>query len=159
MILPGIAWGFYTLAGKKSQNPLSDTTFNFLRTVPLCLLLFMMTFQEMALSKEGVILAVLSGALASGIGYTIWYTALKELSATQAASSQLLVPIIATIGGVIFASENLSSRLIISSLMILGGIFIIVLGKKNALRSNNSCLLYTSPSPRDKRQSRMPSSA
>lgn len=81
------------------------------------------------LSIKGVILAVLSGAVASGIGYTIWYTALGGLSAVQAAVVQLLVPVIAAAGGVLFVSEAISLRLLISAIMILGGILIVISGK------------------------------
>lgn len=129
MMSAGVAWGLYTLAGKGSENPLSDTAFNFFRSIPLVVILIAITFQHAALSQKGVVLAVLSGGVASGIGYTIWYMALKGLTATQAAVMQLLVPVIAAIGGVIFANEVLSLRLALSSLMILGGILAVVFGK------------------------------
>ena len=129
MTVAGIAWGFYTLAGKGSGNPLSDTAYNFFRTLPLVVILIAVTFQHAALSQKGVVLAVLSGSIASGVGYTSWYMALKGLSGSQAAVVQLLVPVIAAIGGVLFANENFSLRLALSALMILGGILAVVLGK------------------------------
>lgn len=129
MTVAGIAWGIYTLKGRGSDDPLMDTTYNFLRTVPFVIILAIFTVQNTQLSSEGVFLAVLSGGIASGIGYTIWYIALGGLSATQAAVVQLLVPVIAAFGGVIFVSEAISLRLTLSAFMILGGILLVVLGR------------------------------
>ena len=129
MMVSGIAWGIYTLKGRESTNPLMDTTYNFIRTIPPVLILLIMTIQDANYTSEGVLLAVLSGAIASGIGYTIWYVALTGLTATQAAVLQLLVPVIAAAGGIIFVSEAVSMHLIISGSMILGGILIVILGR------------------------------
>lgn len=129
MAAAGIAWGIYTLKGRGSQNPLMDTAYNFLRTIPLVILLTIITVSNASYSSEGILLALLSGGITSGIGYTIWYIALGGLSATQAAVLQLLVPIIAAFGGVIFAAEAITGRLTISAAMVLGGILIVVLGK------------------------------
>ena len=129
MTLSGIAWGIYTLKGRDSQNPLLDTTYNFIRTMPLVLVLVLLTINDMHFSSEGILLAVIAGGLTSGIGYTIWYIALTGLTSTQAAVIQLSVPIIAAIGGVIFVSETITARLIISSIVVLGGILMVVLGK------------------------------
>ena len=106
-----------------------DTAFNFLRTVPFVIILAIITIKYAHYSSEGILLAVLSGGITSGIGYIIWYIALSSLSVTQAAVLQLLVPVIAAVGGVIFVSESISFRLVISSIMILGGILIVVLGR------------------------------
>jgi drug/metabolite transporter (DMT)-like permease len=127
MTIAGIAWGFYTLMGKGSENPLADTTFNFTRTIPFVIILAIFTISYLELSVKGIILAVLSGAIASGIGYTIWYTALRGLSSTQAAVVQLLVPVIAAIGGVVFISEAITLHLIISSILILGGVTLVLI--------------------------------
>ncbi len=129
MSLAGVAWGFYTLAGRGSVNPLCDTTFNFLRTLPLVIILVVITIQYANISQKGIFFAVLSGGVASGIGYTIWYTALGGLSAIQAAVVQLLVPVIAAVGGVVFADEIFSFRLVLSSIIILGGILAVILGR------------------------------
>jgi drug/metabolite transporter (DMT)-like permease len=129
MTISGIAWGIYTLKGRGSKKPLADTTKNFYLTTPLFIALALLTFQESDLSTEGVLLAIASGAIASGMGYTIWYIALGGLSATQAGVVQLLVPVIAAFGGVIFVSESISLRLTISALFILGGVLIVVLGR------------------------------
>ncbi len=129
MSVAGVAWGFYTLAGKGSESPLSDTAYNFLRTLPLVIILIVVTNQNASLSQKGILLAVLSGGIASGLGYTIWYIALGGLSTIQAAAVQLLVPVIAAIGGVLFTNEMFSLRLATSSVMILGGITAVILGK------------------------------
>ncbi|SON52523.1 DMT family transporter [Vibrio tapetis] len=129
MTLSGVAWAFYTLAGRGSTFPLRDTAFNFLRTVPLIAVLLVTTIYTSALTHEGIVLAVLSGSVASGVGYTLWYSALKGLSTTQAAVVQLLVPVIAAIGGVVFVDEPFSLRLLISTALILGGILTVVLSK------------------------------
>jgi len=134
MTISGIAWGIYTLKGRDSINPLMDTAYNFIRTIPPVTILFIITIQDATYSLEGVLLAVLSGAIASGIGYTMWYVALAGLSATQASVLQLLVPIIAAAGGIIFVSEAISLRLIVSSIMILGGILVVVLGRYYFIR-------------------------
>lgn len=130
MSLAGAAWGFYTLAGRGSPNPLSDTTYNFIRTLPFLVVLLVFKIQDSRLSVEGIILAVVSGGIASGIGYTIWYMALNGLSAIQASVVQLLVPVIAALGGVLFAAEHLSVRLVLSSVLILGGVLTVIIGKR-----------------------------
>ena len=132
MGLAGIAWGFYTLRGKGSEHPLADTTGNFLRTIPFVLLASLPFIFQLKLSPKGILFAVLSGAIASGIGYSVWYAALKYHTATRAAILQLSVPVIAAIGGLIFLSEVISMRLIIASCLILGGIGLVVLTKSRA---------------------------
>ncbi|MFT7315323.1 MAG: drug/metabolite transporter (DMT)-like permease [Paraglaciecola sp.] len=125
MTVSGAAWALYTLQGRTSMNPVGDTAYNFLRTSPFVIILMAVTFQDAHLSQQGVLLAVLSGAIASGAGYAVWYIALQGLSITQAAVIQLFVPVIAAIGGVLFANEIISLRLVVSSVMVLGGILIV----------------------------------
>ncbi len=129
MATAGIAWGIYTVKGQASQNPVSDTTYNFLRTLPLVLILVMVTFPYARLSNEGILLAVLSGAITSGIGYAVWYMALRELSTSKAAVVQLCVPIIAAAGGILFAHETIPQRMLLASVMILGGILMVIMRK------------------------------
>ncbi|MBL4594329.1 MAG: EamA family transporter [Flavobacteriales bacterium] len=129
MAVAGVAWGIYTLKGRSSHNPLMDTAYNFFRTIPLVILVSLFTFSHANYSSEGVLLALLSGGITSGVGYTIWYIALGGLSATQAAVVQLLVPVIAAMGGVMFMSEIITLRLTISAAMVLGGVLMVVLGK------------------------------
>ena len=132
MTTAGIAWGFYTLRGRGSQNPLADTAVNFMYAVPLILVLWVFTFWNIHISVNGIILATFSGALASGVGYVIWYSALRGLTTNRAAIIQLSVPVIAAWGGVIFLSENISLRLWLAGMLILGGIGLSALsrGKK-----------------------------
>ena len=129
MSISGMAWALYTLLGRKSKDALSDTAYNFLRTSPLILALLVFGLNNANISTMGVILAVLSGAIASGIGYYVWYIALAGLSVTQAAVVQLFVPVIAALGGVIFTSEVITLRLIESSGLVLGGILMVILGR------------------------------
>lgn len=127
MSLAGIAWGLYTLAGKGSVSPLHDTAFNFIRTLPLVFILLVVTIQHATTSPQGILLALLSGALASGMGYTLWYVALAGLSAIQAAVVQLLVPVVAAVGGVVLSNEIFSYRLGLSSIIIITGILVVIL--------------------------------
>jgi len=129
MMSAGIAWGFYSLIGQRSREPLSDTTYNFLKTIPFAIILLLMSLPQTSLSTNGVLLAIMSGAVTSGIGYTLWYRVLTKLSTVQASVVQLLVPIIATIGGVLFANELVTMRLFIASGLILGGIIIVMVGR------------------------------
>ena len=133
MILAGVAWGFYTLRGKGSTNPLAETSGNFLRSVPFVVLAALPFYQKFQLSQKGVLFAVLSGAIASGIGYSVWYAALKFHTATRAAVLQLSVPAIAAAGGVIFLAESVSLRLVLASCLILGGIGLVIFGKKKSV--------------------------
>jgi drug/metabolite transporter (DMT)-like permease len=130
MMSAGIAWGFYSLRGKASENPLADTTGNFIRTVPMILIIVLLFLSNIQISTKGIIFAILSGAIASGIGYSIWYRVLKDHTATRAAILQLSVPAIASVGGVIFLAENLSFRIFLASSLILGGILIAIIGKQ-----------------------------
>ncbi len=132
MSLAGLAWGFYTLRGRHSTNPLGDTSGNFLRSVPLVVLVALPFVAQIHLSPKGVLLAVLSGAIASGIGYSVWYAALRFHTTTRAAVLQLTVPAITALGGVIFLSETVSMRLLLASGLILGGIGLVIFGRKKS---------------------------
>ena len=131
MTLSGIAWGMYTILGRNSQDPFKDTAANFKYTAPLVLVLFLATLSSQHISLYGAVLAVASGALASALGYTIWFMALKGLSETEAAVVQLSVPVIAAFGGVFFASEAISMRLIVACVLVLGGIVLVMFGRVN----------------------------
>ncbi len=130
MAAAGIAWGFYTLRGKGSTDPLGDTTGNFIRAVPMVVIVAIPFFAQINLSTRGIVLAVLSGAVASGVGYTVWYLVLKHHTATQAAVLQLAVPVIAAFGGVLLLSEVLNARLMIASALILGGIAMTIFARR-----------------------------
>jgi drug/metabolite transporter (DMT)-like permease len=135
MALSGIAWAIYTLLGRGSKQPIIDTTANFLRTVPFVLLLIFFTVQDVNVTNWGVIYAILSGAVTSAVGYAIWYLVLRDMSVTQAAVVQLLVPILAAVGGVLFVGELISMRLIIASLLVLGGILMVIMGRRYYIKS------------------------
>ena len=136
MTLAGIAWGLYTWRGKISSKPLFATTSNFVRTIPMLLiaLAFINTEGLKSASTEGIVLAVISGAFMSGLGYALWYAVLPHLSASLAAVLQLLVPVIATIGGVIFANESVTLHLILATSGVLGGVLLVVMGRKKIQR-------------------------
>ena len=122
MAAAGISWGVYSLRGRTSINPLTETAGNFVRSVPFAVIVSLVAIRQANLSVSGVLLAATSGALASGVGYAIWYTALKGLSATRAAAVQLSVPVLAAGAGVVFLAETVSVRLVLSAALILGGI-------------------------------------
>jgi drug/metabolite transporter (DMT)-like permease len=124
MTAAGIAWGRYSLRGRRAADPFAETAGNFARVVPLTVLVSVAAFPLARLSVEGAMLAVLSGVLASGLGYVAWYVALTGLTATRAATVQLTVPAIAAAGGVAFLSEPITTRLVASGILILGGVLL-----------------------------------
>jgi len=131
MALSGIAWGIYSIRGKACLSPLRATGFNFIRSlVAIPFLLIVAISHWVGISMQGVVLAVISGAITSGLGYCMWYVAMPLLKNTQAAVVQLCVPIIAALAGVLFLSETLSLRFIIASIVILGAVLVFVLNKK-----------------------------
>ncbi len=129
MAAAGVAWGFYTLRGKGSGDPLGDTAGNFVRSVPMVLIAAVPFLAQISVTTRGAVLAVLSGAVASGVGYTVWYRALRGLTATRAAAVQLSVPVIAAAGGVVLLAEAADVRLLIAGALVLGGIGIVILRK------------------------------
>ena len=129
MLGAGIAWGLYSVRGKEAGDPTRVTAGNFLRTVPFSLVLSILTFESTALNSAGFGYAVASGALASAIGYAIWYTVVPQLKATSASTVQLSVPVIAALGGVVFLAEPITLRLALASVAILGGIMLVIKAK------------------------------
>lgn len=128
MMTAGMAWGVYSLRGKGSGDPASATAGNFLRTVPIALALSLLLLGDAHWDQAGAWYAMASGAVASGIGYAIWFAALPALRATSAATVQLSVPVIAAIGGILFLGESLTLRLVLASATILGGIALVITG-------------------------------
>lgn len=126
MATAGVAWGVYSLRGRGSTEPLRNTAGNFLRTLPLALLLLLAAGRGATWEPRGVLLAAASGALASGLGYAIWYAALPALTATRAALVQLLVPVLAAAGGVALLGEAIPLRLPVAAAMVLGGVALAV---------------------------------
>jgi drug/metabolite transporter (DMT)-like permease len=132
MLGAGTAWGVYSLRGRDAGDPTTITAGNFLRAVPFTAYLSVIMLNKSSLDQAGFWFAVSSGALASGIGYIIWYTALPALKATSAATVQLSVPVIAALGGIVFLGEPVTLRLVLASAAILGGIAMVILEKQYA---------------------------
>lgn len=126
MLGAGVAWGVYSLRGKDSGDPLRVTAGNFARAVPMAMVMGLLTLNHATLDGAGVAYAVASGAVTSGIGYAIWYTALPGLKATHAATIQLSVPVIAAFGGIALLGEPLTLRLVLAAIAILGGIALVI---------------------------------
>ena len=126
MLTAGVAWGAYSLRGRASRDPLATTADNFLRTIPLCLALSLWMWGSTRASAAGMGLAVASGALASGVGYSLWYAALPMLSRTRAAAVQLSVPVLAAIGSVVLLGEAINGRLYAAGAAILIGVWLAV---------------------------------
>jgi drug/metabolite transporter (DMT)-like permease len=133
MLGAGMAWGIYSLRGKGAGDPLQVTAGNFLRAVPIALILSAAMLDDISLQHAaGIGYAIASGALASGLGYAVWYSALPALKASTAATVQLSVPLIAALGGAVLLAEPLSLRLLLASLAILGGIALVILTGQRA---------------------------
>lgn len=133
MLAAGVAWGVYSLRAKGAGDPLQATAGNFLRAVPMAVLVSLIGLANSRLDGWGVALAIASGALASGIGYAIWYTALPLLQSTTAATVQLSVPVIAALGGILLLGEPLTVRLLVAGSAILGGIGLVIACKRTAM--------------------------
>lgn len=136
MSLAGIGWGIYTLAGKRSSNALLSTTANF-GFCSLIVLVFISPWLvvtssalDISMSEQGIIYAVLSGSVASGVGYSLWYYVVKKLNTVVASIAQLSVPVIATLGGVLLLSEPVTMQFVISSTIILVGISLVLVAPK-----------------------------
>lgn len=127
MVVAGVGWGAYSLLGQRTDGALLATSTNFFYCVPIALGVSLVFASGMDVSVEGAVLAAASGALASGVGYAIWYAALAGLTAGGAATVQLSVPVIAAIGGVVFLSEPLSFRLVVASALTIGGIWLVLI--------------------------------
>ena len=134
MVLSGIAWGAYSIQGKLSRNAQADTAYNFLLSLPYLLLLLPIYLAtetiERPLSLDGMLMAVLSGGLTSGLGYWIWYSVLPHLKISMASVLQLSVPLIAAVGGIIWLKEWPDLDFYIASVLILSGIYLV--NKKSA---------------------------
>ncbi len=130
MAIAGVAWGVYSLRGQGVSDPLHATAGNFTLSLVFALPLAAVTVGEWNISLQGLILAIASGALASGLGYAVWYTALRGLSATQAGIVQLLVPVLAALGGVAVLAETISVRLVLSGAIIFAGVTLAILGPR-----------------------------
>ena len=126
MAIAGVAWGGYSLLGKKAADPLQATANNFIYAVPAVVITSLFFLNDFHSSPMGLALAAASGAVASGLGYVVWYAALSSLAATRAATVQLSVPVIAAFGGVLLLAEPITSRLLLASVATLGGVAIVL---------------------------------
>jgi drug/metabolite transporter (DMT)-like permease len=132
MLGAGIAWGIYSLRGKEKKNPATVTAGNFARAVPLAAAVSILFLPRLHLDLAGITYAVISGAITSGVGYVIWYSALPGLKAASAATVQLSVPVLTATGGILLLGEPLTLRYLLASVAILGGIALVVLDKTRA---------------------------
>ena len=132
MLGAGVAWGVYSLRGKAEKNPARATAGNFLRAVPLATIVSVLLLPWVRLDRTGIGYAAISGAIASGLGYVIWYTALSGLKATSAATVQLSVPVLAATGGILLLGEPITFRYLVASIAVLGGIALVVIEKNSA---------------------------
>jgi drug/metabolite transporter (DMT)-like permease len=127
MSTAGIAWGVYSLRGRSVTAPVASTAGNFARTVPMAAIASALALSFVHAEPTGIVLALVSGTLTSGLGYVLWYRVLRGLTSTRAAIVQLPVPVIAALGGVVCLAEQLSLRLVVASALILGGVAMAVL--------------------------------
>lgn len=130
MLGAGMAWGIYSLRGRGAGDATLVTAGNFMRAAPMAVMLTLLLWGQIKFDTVGLVYALASGALASGLGYAVWYTVLPALKATQAATVQLSVPVLATLGGVVFLGESITLRLVLASAAILGGIALVILEKR-----------------------------
>ena len=139
MIASGVGWGVYSLRGKGRTAPIAATAGNFTRALPLAILAILVALGQLHATPRGVGLAVLSGAVTSGLGYVIWYLALRNLSATRAAIVQLAVPVIAAAGGIVILAEEPTVRLALASVLILGGVAGAILARDRPAEPPTPC--------------------
>ena len=132
MVVAGCAWGVYSLAGKKATHALAANARSFLWAVPLALVLNLAAASSVAITARGVLLSAISGAVTSGLGYAIWYRALRGLTATQAGIVQLSVPVIAAAGAVVVLHESVSPRLAASGAAVIGGLALVLSDRARA---------------------------
>jgi drug/metabolite transporter (DMT)-like permease len=136
MAAAGVAWGLYSVRGRGAVDPLDQTRRNFLLTIPMVAVLALAWTPSMQVSRTGVLLAVISGAVTSGLGYVIWYRALRGLSGVAASLVQLATPVLAAVGGILFLAEPLSGRLAVSAALVLGGIGVAVVTRQAGPAAN-----------------------
>lgn len=132
MLGAGVAWGIYSLRGKREKNPGTVTAGNFIRAVPFAAAASIIFASRVHLDLAGIIYAIISGAITSGLGYVIWYSALPGLRAASAATVQLSVPVLAATGGILLLGEPLTLRYLLASVAVLGGIALVVLERSRA---------------------------
>lgn len=135
MAAAGVAWGVYSLRGRGSRDPVGDTARNFALATPLAAAIALPALRELHATPRGALLAIASGAVTSGLGYVAWYGALRGLTAIRAAAVQLAVPALAAAGGVLVLGERMSARLLLASVLILGGIGVVIAARARRARA------------------------
>lgn len=145
MLLAGAAWGVYSLRGARGQDPAAATAANFLAATPITVALAFALDADWHITAHGILLAVLSGAVTSGLGYILWYLVVKRIPALLAAGAQLGVPILAALGGVVFLHEPLSAQLVFASIAVLGGVALVVNSRQRAAVPRASDSLPSGP--------------
>jgi len=146
-----MAWGIYSLRGRSGTDPIATTTDHFARSMPFVLALALLRLRALHASPRGVLLAVVSGAVTSGLGYVVWYAALPTMTAARAAAVQLTVPALAAFGGVLFLAETPSLRLLAAAILILGGVALTGLGRGRLIRAAVERVGETARTERDTR--------
>lgn len=126
MAIAGVSWGVYSLRGRRSIDPLLDTTGNFCRAVPLAFLVSAIALRTFEVTARGALLAIASGALASGVGYSLWYAVVPRIGATVASVLQLLVPVLAALAGVVVIGEPVTTRLVVAGVATIGGVAMVL---------------------------------
>lgn len=135
MLMAGFAWGIYTLRGAHVEDSVAATASNFLAAAHMTVALAFIVSDGWHITSEGIVLAAVSGAVTSGLGYVLWYHVVKRIPAFTAATVQLGVPIFAALGGVVILGEPLTMRLAFASITVIGGITLVVKGRQSSVTS------------------------
>ena len=137
MMISGLAWAAYSILGKNMQNPLSGSVGNFLLAIPVVMIAYFVLHQDTMLTPRGVALAVLSGGVTSGGAYVLWYSIVKRIDRIDASTVQLSVPCLAIFGGSLFIGETVGLRIILSTVIVLLGIFLVIYAGKHSVKGNH----------------------
>jgi drug/metabolite transporter (DMT)-like permease len=131
MALAGVAWGLYTMRGKRSGSPLADTGSNFILAALPAIIVAAASMPSSLPAAGGIWLGIASGAIASGLGYAVWYAALRGLTPVRAAVVQVATPVIAAVAGVALLDEAATVRLVVSGAAVIGGIILTIYGQQS----------------------------
>jgi drug/metabolite transporter (DMT)-like permease len=132
MVGAGVAWGIYSIHGKAGRDAIATTAGNFMRAVPFAAVVSIILLSRARLDQAGIFYAIVSGAITSGLGYVIWYSALPGLKAASAATVQLSVPVLAAAGGILLLGEPITVRYVLASVAVLGGIFLVIIERRQS---------------------------
>lgn len=119
-----LGWAVYSLNGRRTTDPLAATAVNFAVAAPICALATLTLADATAMTAPGVLLAVVSGAVTSGLGYALWYTLLPRLTATAASLTQPAVPAIVLLGGALLLGEAVAGATALAAALVLGGVLL-----------------------------------